>query len=129
MSELSSELLFLSGFYHFSGSGFHNFSIFYSTLLFPKKCNSHTNGEKGVRPLFLAPFFRPFYVSLEGSLAHLNACFISGYIFLHFVPLPIPAYLTGVFVASISEVLPLGVNDNFSVPLLSASSMSIFFLF
>ncbi len=72
---------------------------------------------------------RLFNKSLEGSLAHLNVCFISGYIFLHFVPLSIPAYLTGVFVASISEVLPLGVNDNFSVPLLSASSMSVFFLF
>jgi glycerol-3-phosphate acyltransferase PlsY len=72
---------------------------------------------------------RIFNKSLEGSLAHLNACFISGYIFLHFVPLSIPAYLTGVFVASLSEVLPLGVNDNFSVPLLSASSMSVFFFF
>jgi len=72
---------------------------------------------------------RLFNKSLEGSLAHLNACFISGYIFLHFVPLPIPAYLTGVFVASISEVLPLGVNDNFSVPLLSASSMTVFLFF
>ena len=72
---------------------------------------------------------RIFNKSLEGSLAHLNACFISGYIFLHFVPLSIPAYLTGVFVASLSEVLPLGVNDNFSVPLLSASSMSVFLFF
>lgn len=72
---------------------------------------------------------RLFNKSLEGSLSHLYACLISGYIFLHFVPLPIPVYLTGVFVASLSEVLPLGVNDNFSVPLLSASSMSVFFLF
>lgn len=72
---------------------------------------------------------RIFQKSLEGSLAHLNACLISGYIFLHFVSVPIPVFLTGVFAATVSEVLPLGVNDNFSVPLLSASSMSVFFLF
>lgn len=72
---------------------------------------------------------RIFKKSLEGGLAHLNACLISGYIFLHFISLPIPVYLTGVFVASVTEVLPLGVNDNFSVPLLSASSMYVFFLF
>ena len=72
---------------------------------------------------------RIFQKSLEGSLAHLNACLISGYIFLHFVSVPIPVFLTGVFAATVSEVLPLGINDNFSVPLLSASSMSVFFLF
>jgi len=70
-----------------------------------------------------------FEKTLEGSLAHFNACLIAGYIFLHFVSVPIPAYLTGVFVASVSEFLPLGVNDNFSVALLSASSMYIFLLF
>jgi len=70
-----------------------------------------------------------FEKTLEGSLAHFNACLISGYILLHFVSVPIPAYLTGVFVASLSEVLPLGVNDNFSVALLSASSMYVFLLF
>jgi glycerol-3-phosphate acyltransferase PlsY len=70
-----------------------------------------------------------FEKTLEGSLAHLNACLISGYIFVHLVPLPVPIYLTGAFVASVSEVLPLGVNDNFSVALLSASSMYVFYLF
>lgn len=74
---------------------------------------------------------RLFKKTFEGSLAHLNACVISGYIFLRFVPSPLPAgvFLLGAFVASIVEVLPTGVNDNFSVSLLSASSMSVFLLF
>jgi len=70
-----------------------------------------------------------FEKSLEGSLAHFNACLISGYVLLHFLSLPLHIYLTGVLVATASEVLPLGINDNFSVPLLSASSMYVFHLF
>jgi len=82
----------------------------------------------GLAP-FSSPFFPPF-LRFTGRQPGSSQCLLHlGYIFLHFVPLPIPAYLTGVFVASISEMLPLGVNDNFSVPLLSASSMSIFLLF
>ena len=72
---------------------------------------------------------RIFNKSLEGSLAHFNACLLSGYIFLQFITLPFPVYLTGALTASISEVLPLGIDDNFSVALLSASCMSIFGLF
>ncbi len=70
-----------------------------------------------------------FEKSLEGSLAHFNACLISGYIFIHFFSVPIPVYLLGSLVASLSEVLPLGVDDNFSVALLSASSMYVAQLF
>lgn len=72
---------------------------------------------------------RIFDKSLEGSLAHLNACLLSGYIFLHFISLPIHIYLTGAFVASAVECLPMGVDDNFSVALLSASAMYVFHLF
>lgn len=85
---------------------------------------------------FLSKFFglhfgrkKIFDKTLEGSLAHLNACLLSGYIFLHFIPIPIHIYLTGAFVASVTECLPLGVDDNFSVALLSASSMYVFHLF
>ncbi len=70
-----------------------------------------------------------FEKSFEGSLAHLNACLLSGYILLHFITFPLHIYLTGALVASLSEVLPLGIDDNFSVGLLSASSMYVFFLF
>jgi glycerol-3-phosphate acyltransferase PlsY len=70
-----------------------------------------------------------FEKSLEGSLAHFNACIISGYIMLHFISAPLHIYLTGALVASASEALPIGINDNFSVGLLSASSMYVYYLF
>lgn len=72
---------------------------------------------------------RIFDKTLEGSLGHFTACLLSGYVFLQFVSMPIYIYLTGALVASIVEMLPLGVNDNFSVALLSASSMYVFQLF
>ena len=111
------------------------FASFLTVLLFDK-----TIAVLAVSYLIFGDFFSKFFgihfgrrkifeKSFEGSLAHFNACLISGYIFLHFFFLPIHIYLTGVFVASISEVLPLGVNDNFSVALLSASSMYVFLLF
>jgi len=72
---------------------------------------------------------RIFEKTLEGSLAHFNACLLSGYIFLHFIPFSFPIFLLGALIASISEALPLGINDNFSVALLSASTMYVFRLF
>jgi len=70
-----------------------------------------------------------FEKSFEGSLAHFNGCILSGYLFLHYISFSIPVYLTGALVASVVECLPLGIDDNFSVSLLSASTMYIFHLF
>ena len=70
-----------------------------------------------------------FDKSLQGCLAHLCACLISGYIFLHYFSFPIPIFLTGAVVATVVECLPLGVDDNFSVALISASTMYVFQLF
>lgn len=72
---------------------------------------------------------RIFDKTFQGSLAHLNACLLAGYVLLHFISLPEYIYLTGAFVATLAECLPLGVDDNFSVALLSGASMSIFHLF
>lgn len=69
---------------------------------------------------------RLFSKTLEGSLAHLNACLVSGYLMANFLSLPLSVFLVGAFAASLAELLPLGVDDNFSVALLSASAMSIF---
>jgi glycerol-3-phosphate acyltransferase PlsY len=111
------------------------FATFLTILLFDKAIS-----VLAVSYLIFGDFFSKFFgihfgrkkifdKTFEGSLAHFNACLISGYVFLHFVSVPIYVFLTGAFVATISEVLPLNVNDNFSVPLLSASSMYVFFLF
>ncbi|MFP4082526.1 MAG: glycerol-3-phosphate acyltransferase [Candidatus Aminicenantes bacterium] len=70
-----------------------------------------------------------FHKSLEGSLAHFNACVLSGYIFLHYISFPFLIYMVGALVASLVECLPLGVDDNFSVSLISASTMQVFYLF
>lgn len=111
------------------------FAIFLTVLLFEQAI-----ATMAVSYLIFGDFFSKFFglhfgrrkifeKSLEGSLAHLNACLLSGYIFLHFISLPIPIYLTGAFVASAAECLPMGVDDNFSVALLSASTMYVFHLF
>jgi len=70
-----------------------------------------------------------FDKTVQGCLAHLCGCLIFGYIFLHYVSIPIPLFLTGAVVASLVECLPLGVDDNFSVSLISASTMYVFQLF
>ncbi|MFQ6081850.1 MAG: glycerol-3-phosphate acyltransferase [Candidatus Aminicenantia bacterium] len=64
-----------------------------------------------------------FDKSLEGSLAFFNACLIAGYILLHYIELPTFIFLSGALGAAIVEVLPFGIDDNFSVSLFSASLM------
>jgi len=111
------------------------FATFLTILLFEKNI-----ATLAVSFLIFGDFFSKFYGILfgrkkifektfEGSLAHFNACLISGYIMLQFVSLPLHVYLTGALIATTSEVLPLGVDDNFSVALLSASTMFVFHLF
>lgn len=111
------------------------FALFLTILLFEKSiavlaASFLTFGD------FFSKFFgllfgrrQIFEKTWEGSLAHLNACLISGYLLLHYVSLSAFAFLAGALVASISEVLPLGIDDNFSVSLLSASTMSVYILF
>jgi glycerol-3-phosphate acyltransferase PlsY len=67
-----------------------------------------------------------FGKSLEGTLAHLNACLLAGYIFLHFMQIPAYVLISGALIASVVELLPLALDDNLSVPLLSALGMYIF---
>lgn len=72
---------------------------------------------------------RVFAKTLEGGLAHFNACLIAGYVFSFFISLPLHILLTGALVAAAAESLPMGIDDNFSVALLSAASMTLFFVF
>lgn len=72
---------------------------------------------------------RIFNKTLEGSLAHFYACLIVGYVLSHYLAVLLPVYLSGAAAASLFELLPLGVDDNFSVSLLSASVMSLFKVF
>jgi len=65
-----------------------------------------------------------FQKTLEGSLAHFCACLAAAYFFTRVEPVALGVWLTGAAAASAAEVLPLGVDDNFSVALISAAVMS-----
>lgn len=66
-----------------------------------------------------------FNKTLEGSIAFFSACLMAGFIFSHYVNLPAFIWLIGALSATITELLPLGVDDNFSVPIVSASTMLV----
>ncbi len=66
-----------------------------------------------------------FGKTLEGSMAFLSACVICGYILSHYFYLPILTWSVGCLAATVAEVVPIGVDDNFSVPILSASVMVV----
>jgi glycerol-3-phosphate acyltransferase PlsY len=70
-----------------------------------------------------------FEKTFEGSLAHFNACLIAGLVLLQFVPFSRLIALLGAGVASAAECLPLAVDDNLTVPILSAAAMSVPALF
>lgn len=64
--------------------------------------------------------------SLEGSLAFFLACLIIGLI-LNFTKINIswPVVVLGALAATIAELLPLPVDDNFTIPLFSGIIMTI----
>ena len=66
-----------------------------------------------------------FNKSLEGSLAFAGVCIITGYVFSHYFNLPTVVWVIGVIASTLTELLPLGVDDNFSVPIVSASAMLV----
>ena len=70
-----------------------------------------------------------FDKSLEGSLAHLTACLLVAFLATHYLEFSRPIAILGALVATLVELLPLRVNDNFSVPLLSAAVMTVFRVF
>lgn len=62
--------------------------------------------------------------TLEGSLAYFASCLICGFILMGYLPgLSLVMVITGSLAATITEVLPFGIDDNFSVALISASTM------
>jgi glycerol-3-phosphate acyltransferase PlsY len=70
-----------------------------------------------------------FDKTLEGSVAFLSACIICGYILSHYFALPILTWSVGCLAAAVAEIVPIGVDDNFSVPILSASVMVVTTIF
>ncbi|MEO0075585.1 MAG: hypothetical protein ABIK31_05695, partial [candidate division WOR-3 bacterium] len=66
-----------------------------------------------------------FNKTLEGSLAHLLACLVLGYIIHLFVYMPSSLIFIGAFVATIVEVLPFNIDDNLSVPVITGAILTI----
>ncbi len=66
-----------------------------------------------------------FNKTLEGSLAHLLACLVLGYILHLFVYMPSSLIFIGAFVATIVEVLPFNIDDNLSVPVITGAILTI----
>ncbi|MFX1345302.1 MAG: glycerol-3-phosphate acyltransferase [Promethearchaeota archaeon] len=70
-----------------------------------------------------------FDKSIEGSLAYLGTIVICGYFVYNMVDISLAVLIAGGISATFSEALPLGMNDNFTVPIISGSVMSAFMLF
>jgi glycerol-3-phosphate acyltransferase PlsY len=73
---------------------------------------------------------RIFDKTIEGTLAFLGSVLITGYI-IFFSPLNISliVLICGGIVAPISEILPIDINDNFTVPILSGVAMTVALFF
>jgi len=71
-----------------------------------------------------------FDKTLEGTLAFLGSVLITGYI-IFFSPLNISliVLICGGIVAPLSEIMPIDINDNFIVPILSGVAMTVAIFF
>ena len=61
--------------------------------------------------------------TIEGSLAGLIICILSGYLIQ--LTLPLVVVFSGAFAAMFIELMPISIDDNFSVPLFSGTIMMI----
>ena len=66
---------------------------------------------------------RIFEKTLEGLMAYFVACMLFGFLWSYFLEISLLMILIGAFAAAIAEVLPIGIDDNFTVGLISASLM------
>ena len=61
--------------------------------------------------------------TIEGSLAGLIVCLLSGYLVQ--LSLPLVVVFSGAFAAMFIELLPISIDDNLSVPLFAGTIMVI----
>jgi glycerol-3-phosphate acyltransferase PlsY len=72
-----------------------------------------------------------FEKTLEGTLAYFGSVIIIGYILYTAFDVPLLILISGGIAAPLIELLPIGINDNFTVPIISGAAMTatkIFFL-
>ena len=70
-----------------------------------------------------------FDKSFEGTLAYAGIVIICGYVLYSIVDISLFILIAGGIAATFSEFLPLGMNDNFTVPIISGSVMTTLMLF
>jgi glycerol-3-phosphate acyltransferase PlsY len=70
-----------------------------------------------------------FNKTVEGSLSFFGCVLICGYILFASFNYPLILLLCGGITATITEFLPIGVDDNFTVPILSGTIMTVITLF
>lgn len=70
-----------------------------------------------------------FTKTLEGSLAFFAGSLIAGHILWHCLDIPLFMMIIGAVAATLTEMAPLGVDDNLSVSIISASAMSVIRVF
>ncbi|MFX1377309.1 MAG: glycerol-3-phosphate acyltransferase [Promethearchaeota archaeon] len=70
-----------------------------------------------------------FDKSIEGTLAYIGTIIICGYFIYTMVDINMFILIAGGVAATFSEALPLGMNDNFTVPIISGSVMTALVLF
>jgi glycerol-3-phosphate acyltransferase PlsY len=74
---------------------------------------------------------RIFEKTLEGTLAYIGVVIALGYILNTSLDIPLIVLISGGVAAPLLELLPIGINDNFTVPIISGAVMSavkIFFI-
>jgi glycerol-3-phosphate acyltransferase PlsY len=66
-----------------------------------------------------------FGKSVEGTLAYCGAVIICCYILYTSLDISLPVLIIGAVAAPFAELLPLGMNDNFTVPIISGTIMTV----
>ncbi|OYD15020.1 hypothetical protein CH330_06785 [candidate division WOR-3 bacterium JGI_Cruoil_03_51_56] len=66
---------------------------------------------------------RLFNKTVEGTMAHLVACLVAGFIVNEFIPLSPWIIIAGAVTGTVFEVLPLNIDDNLTVGITSATAM------
>jgi len=110
-------------------------SIFVSLLLFTKEVAIASITFLIFGDLFAKVFglaygrHKLFQKSLEGSMAYLGIALVCVYVLSTSLAIPANLLLIGAIAAVVTEALPLGVGDNFTVAILSGVAMTVAQLF
>lgn len=66
---------------------------------------------------------------IEGTLAYIGCVLILGYFLYSFLDIPLILLVIGGIVAPATELFSFGIDDNFTVPIISGAAMTVTKLF